>query len=85
MSEDLQAQIDELKDRISSLELLLAIAAEIISDIDSQSMTSKEYKNFVDECLPPEKRTKRLNISSEIYPNLALYIATKKAEREANQ
>lgn len=80
MAEDLQAQIDELKDRISIFEQLLVLGSFIISDISSSRLdeTCKDYTDIVELHLSPKKQTKMLRVSVETHPHLYSYMKGKK-------
>lgn len=79
MSEDLQqAQIDELRDRISDLELLLGLASTLIALTSLRGpneIICGDYAKLLEEVLAQKSRTKRLRIDPALYPSLASFIA----------
>ena len=80
MSDDLQAQIDELKDRVSIYEQLLTIGSMIISDLSSNSAIHEECKDYTDIVelhTSPEKQTKHVTVLAQCHPHLYRYMESK--------
>ena len=65
MAKDLQAQIEELKDRVSILEQLLVIGAELISEPVRPEGIYEEYIKFLMHNFPANKRTENVIIISK--------------------
>ena len=74
MAKDLQAQIEELKDRVSILEQVLVIGASIIPDQSVSDAVREEDISFLIESCAIENRTIWISPSVEDYPDFLLYI-----------
>ena len=89
MAEDTQKQIDELKRRITALEFLLSLGAELISQLSidvggpdgvgPHEEVCANYSKLCEEILLSEKNDpKDPKIDGDKYPKLVLYIHEQK-------
>ena len=88
MADTYQGQIDELKNRISVLELLLSLGMTIMVLPIIGSTHEKiygDYNRLIAEVLGPERRTKRVRISPDKFPELVGFIKDVKLASYINE